>query len=547
MAIINDVGGTSQKSFSINGKVSFFQGEEEPSNKLGVNGNYYFQTSESGGSLYVKINGVWMNLTSSSLPDPRFYENKLIYSNGENYDVTQKIEYNNDTGSTTFSGDIINSKTPSATNSTSSTIVPNIGWINDPTKSTNVVHKTGDETINGSKKFLKPIQINSNNIYSTILALENSTITKGEIPTAIPDRTSKVRYWTVCAVDKTGFNYNNPFTNNVGDEINHNKIGQFEVCYDTNKNVYTSIQAFNPNFDDQRARIDVGFDSNGKKFSSCDVVPDEDSNDQTIATTAWVKTKTDSAVHKTGEETITGAKTFTSNIVKANTNITKGTNPSNQQYCTVEFTDKNGEGTKNRVGCLESAIKTNGDIETLIGAYKYENNSTTVEKISVTYPKTGNPYTYAPKPTDTTSPNGTQIATTGWVNGSSNNLVHKSNNETIGGTKTFSAVAYGKSSDATNSFVTTVDKLKAQNGYFKLGNGLIVQWGRVSNTNNNNITLTFPTPFTSTNYSINAMRSGQNGGYSYDGITGVSSRTKTSCVLYSWYGNSNYDWIAVGY
>lgn len=98
-----------------------------------------------------------------------------------------------------------------------------------------------------------------------------------------------------------------------------------------------------------------------------------------------------------------------------------------------------------------------------------------------------------------------------------------------------------------NRITTTISK--NANGYWKDNkNGLIIQWGRFSNTNNNNITLTFPTPFTSTNYSINAMRTNiTTGGYSYDGITGVISRDKTSCVLYSWYGNSDYDWIAIGY
>ena len=156
-------------------------------------------------------------------------------------------------------------------------------------------------------------------------------------------------------------------------------------------------------------------------------------------------------------QTITGDKTFTQNVVRAHKNITKGTNPSIKTYCAVELTDKNGEGTKNRVGIFESAIDTNGDIETLIGAYKYDNNSTTVEKISVIYPKTGNPYTFAP------------------------------------------------ASDVAGSIVTTVNKSKASNGYFKLGNGMIVQWGKTGNLNNNAsspTSTTFTTPFTSSNYKV---------------------------------------------
>lgn len=480
----------------------------------------------------------------------------------------------------------------------------------------------------------------------------------------------------------------------------------------------------------------------------------------------------DEKVSLENDETISGAKTFTQNLIRMNTNITKGTNPSSKTYCTVEFTDKNGAGVANRVGLVESAINTNGDIETLIGAYKYENDFNTVGKISVIYPKTGNPYTYAPAPTDTTTTSGTQIATTGWVNSVGNNVVHLAGNETITGDKTFtnnfihyktdiaytetpSANKYGgfnfldkngteigafytglytsgaglsginlknksgntatlglryntsgtfyteapaptdttttsgtqiattgwvnstnnnavhktgdetiagnktfsgniklaaqsgspqsglfissdyttyavsvqdtkitkgtapssnsycgidfygtattnyanrlgllefryetnkltsaslcafksnaasdsvsarvavyypptgnpyteaPASDANNSIVTTVGKNKAQNGYFKLGNGLIIQWGRFTvASGKTSATITFPTAFTSTNYSINCMQNNKNGGYQYDGVTGVTSRNTANCTVYTFYDSTGYDWIAIGY
>ena len=47
---------------------------------------------------------------------------------------------------------------PSASNSTSATNITTVGWVNDPTKSTNVVHRTGDETIGGTKTFSNTIQ-----------------------------------------------------------------------------------------------------------------------------------------------------------------------------------------------------------------------------------------------------------------------------------------------------------------------------------------------------------------------------------------------------
>ena len=47
--------------------------------------------------------------------------------------------------------------------------------------------------------------------------------------------------------------------------------------------------------------------------------------------------------------------------------------------------------------------------------------------------------------------------------------------------------------DVNNSIVTTVAKSKSANGCYKLGNGLIIQWGSSSSSNRK---VTFPTPFT---------------------------------------------------
>lgn len=46
-----------------------------------------------------------------------------------------------------------------ATNSTTSNGIATTGWVNDPTKSTNVVHRSGDETISGLKTFTSNIKM----------------------------------------------------------------------------------------------------------------------------------------------------------------------------------------------------------------------------------------------------------------------------------------------------------------------------------------------------------------------------------------------------
>lgn len=86
-------------------------------------------------------------------------------------------------------------------------------------------------------------------------------------------------------------------------------------------------------------------------------------------------------------------------------------------------------------------------------------------------------------PTPTAGDNSTNIATTAFVTDAIStagaSYVKLSGNQTVAGTKTFSAATYGVGSDATNSFLTTAAKSKSSSGYFKLGNGLIVQWLKV--------------------------------------------------------------------
>lgn len=60
--------------------------------------------------------------------------------------------------------------------------------------------------------------------------------------------------------------------------------------------------------------------------------------------------------------------------------------------------------------------------------------------------------------------------------------------------------------------------------------------------------ITFPEPFKSTNYSfVGIATEDKNSGYSYDAINGVTDRQKTYIKIYSYYGNQNIDWIAIGY
>lgn len=278
------------------------------------------------------------------------------------------------------------------------------------------------------------------------------------------------------------------------------------------------------------------------------------------------KASNNAVVHIAGTETITGAKTFSSQIIASAGNgiQIKGTN---HNYV------MRSSGSPYE-GC---GLFLDNDIT----KKAFNANPTQITIGSNAIPA------YANVPSGvTTSTSNEQIATCGWVNTVGNNVVHRSGNETIfgtktfsstiagsingnaatvtngvyttgnqtiGGTKTFSAVAYGKASDADNSILTTVSHRKGTsssdnaNGYFKLGNGMIIQWGRTTDTTNQTKTITFPVAFTSTNYSITATANNQNSSYSYDGVTGITDRTTTSCKVFSWYATRTYDWLAIGY
>ena len=150
-----------------------------------------------------------------------------------------------------------------------------------------------------------------------------------------------------------------------------------------------------------------------------------------------VTADTNDCVHKTGDETIGGRKTYTESYVHKNFDLTKGTLPTSANWWSNEYTDKNGSGLNNRLACMEYSISTNGDAYTHLRTYKYASNNTDSATLSIVYPITGKPFATVPTPITTTSTDSTQIATTGWVNSIGNNVVHKTGNETIGGTKIF--------------------------------------------------------------------------------------------------------------
>lgn len=220
MSAIYDIAGTTSDSFMMNGKVTFLQGDADPQPYQGVNGDYYFQSNGSlwakRNNIWLNLTGTALPDASQG-PNKLLYSNGEIYTfaninvsddgklitdepeiieptikkqnsdleGGQIYfergdkDPTSPSTTNNPyidffNGGFRFVGqnsngklniplvvDIQNNKVttikPSASSSKSDTTIPTIGWVNDPATATNVVHRSGNETINGTKTFTSDI------------------------------------------------------------------------------------------------------------------------------------------------------------------------------------------------------------------------------------------------------------------------------------------------------------------------------------------------------------------------------------------------------
>ena len=156
MAVISDIAGTTNDSFSINGKVTLFYSENAPNNLMGNLGDFCFTKD---GDLYTKkeltennniewVNIIkWMKITDKILPDAEGSK-KLVFddvdtSNNGVYNTTENIIYNK-SDNHLHDNVVIQSEITDD----SSTILPNIGYLNK-----NFVHNKGNEIIQDEKTF----------------------------------------------------------------------------------------------------------------------------------------------------------------------------------------------------------------------------------------------------------------------------------------------------------------------------------------------------------------------------------------------------------
>lgn len=181
-----------------------------------------------------------------------------------------------------------------------------------------------------------------------------------------------------------------------------------------------------------------------------------------------LQTALNAAVHKTGDETIRGIKTFNNEIDIGNTSEYKKTiyQQSNGSYViAMNKQDNSGWMSYIQMSTAGRVVINAGDATATDRVIALQGNSATA-------------------PTPATSDNSTKIATTGWVNTVGNNVVHKTGDETIGGNKTFTL-------DITRKFGTTVDGSNHYNTPLVLrdSNGTITGYLRNAYYSNNAIAI----------------------------------------------------------
>lgn len=308
-------------------------------------------------------------------------------------------------------------------------------------------------------------------------------------------------------------------------DSNNEVMGIVETRVGDNGDVYTALGACKNESGSSAAEvITVHYPANGNPYTSAPTPTDTTTTSGTqIATTGWVNSVGNNVMHLTDYETYTGVKSLRIAVnlnqeSYRNTNDFQITNLDqtvapqyNQSIYTNIVRDKND----NYISWITTKYSTTRETTTTLSSRcKNSNNTANV---------TCDLHLIA-------NPNGTTYATV-------------------------------PASDVANSIITTVNKSKAANGYFQLGNGLIIQWGRtkvsvITGASETPVTtITLPKAFTTTNYSLTGTfeSNTSTSASDTDDVTFCTTSISTTSVKGFGYdaGGNTYDaylrWIAIGY
>lgn len=259
--------------------------------------------------------------------------------------------------------------TPSANSSTSENLIATTGWVNDPDKSTNVVHRTGNETITGTKVFngASPIKLGkAGGTYTEIQYTSDGSARLGGL-------------------------------RNIREGNSDNM--QMYVASKDGASILGSIQL---NRDD----------NNGILATAPHPAASTSKSNQAIMTAgrAADPSQNFNLLHRSGDEIFSGVKTGQSNNPRfgfKHTEIDVTTAPAEQKSTRIFFSDKNNKWIS------EIGVYKNTD-DGVVSQITANNDTAGVAALQIICKKDGSKYGTCPTPPSLTDKS-TKIANTEWV------------------------------------------------------------------------------------------------------------------------------------
>lgn len=259
--------------------------------------------------------------------------------------------------------------TLSANSSTSENLIATVGWVNDPNKSTNVVHRSGNETITGTKVFngTSPIKLGkAGSTYTEIQYTSDGSTRLGGLRNIREGNTDNMQMYVA------------------------SKDGSF---------ILGSIQI---NRDD----------NNGILAAAPHPAASTNYNNPAIMTAgrAADPSQNFNLLHRSGDEIFSGVKTGQSNNPRfgfKHTEIDVTTAPAEQKSTRIFFSDKNNKWIS------EIGVYKNTD-DGVVSQITANNDTAGVASLQIICKKDGSKYGTCPTPPSLTDKS-TKIANTEWV------------------------------------------------------------------------------------------------------------------------------------
>lgn len=264
------------------------------------------------------------------------------------------------------------------------------------------VHLTGDEEINGWKKFYCPINVYASTGLEVVRPDQDFTI--------VPETTTQT--WFARYKDKNG---------KGGLLLKHYQYASGETAV-----VLSDINFYNADDEDgDWSSLEIGHLADGTRYVRANHAPAETSNGYEVVTTRWLRSyiwnaEQSQLVHTVNAEKINGAKTFTSPLLSASSTFIKSV-----PWEAVSIADTSREQTANRTICevidkdglrfmgLESTATTEGGRTFQVSARRRD-NSGWINFLQIVEDNTGKA-SFRVSQSPVTESNDNSIATTAWV------------------------------------------------------------------------------------------------------------------------------------